>query len=232
MEKKNFSLAIAVVAASFVLGIFFYVSRPTNDTIRVTGLATKPFESDIIKWRLTIARNVGLNDISAGYEKLSDDLKALRGHFKKGNIPDSSVTLQPAVAMGNYGQGGIVGYNLTQSLYIISSDITTIEEMATNPAKFFSSGVLVQSSQLEYYSSHLSELKYELLAEATRDAQRRAEEIAKTANVTLKNIVSARAGVFQIREPYSTEVNDYGVYNSSTRKKEISVTMNAEYAIQ
>lgn len=232
MENKNLLLSISIVLASLVLGIFFYASRPTSQTIRVVGLATKSFDSDIVKWQLTIGRNVGLNDISAGYEKIAADLQALRAHFKKSNILDSSITIQPVVVIGNYGQSGITGYNLTQSLFIVSNDISTIEEMATNPVRFFSTGVLIQSSQLEYYSSRLAELKYELLAEATRDAQRRAEEIAKTANVSIQNIVSARAGVFQIREPYSTEVNDYGVYNSSTRKKEISVTMNAEYAIR
>ncbi|WP_232502671.1 hypothetical protein [Candidatus Cloacimonas acidaminovorans] len=42
----------------------------------------------------------------------------------------------------------------------------------------------------------------------------------------------ARAGVFQITEPYSTEVSDYGIYNTSTRSKSISVTLTAIFKLK
>ena len=43
--------------------------------------------------------------------------------------------------------------------------------------------------------------------------------------------MAARAGVFQITEPYSTEVSDYGVHNTSTRVKEITVTVHATFLL-
>ena len=42
----------------------------------------------------------------------------------------------------------------------------------------------------------------------------------------------SQAGVFQIIEPYSTEVESYGMYNTASRKKEIKVTVHATYLIQ
>ena len=42
---------------------------------------------------------------------------------------------------------------------------------------------------------------------------------------------TARAGVFQITEPYSTEVSGMGMYNTSTRRKEITVTVHASFAL-
>jgi hypothetical protein len=38
--------------------------------------------------------------------------------------------------------------------------------------------------------------------------------------------------VFQITEPYSTEVSSLGIYDTSTRKKQISVTASAVFAIK
>jgi hypothetical protein len=37
--------------------------------------------------------------------------------------------------------------------------------------------------------------------------------------------------VFQITEPFSTEVTDYGVHSTSTRSKEITVTVHATFSV-
>src|SRR5690606_32121047 len=63
------------------------------------------------------------------------------------------------------------------------------------------------------------------------DAQRRAEEIAGSAGSRVGDVISARAGVFQITEPYSTEVSGMGMYSTSTRRKEITVTVHGDFAL-
>jgi len=65
-----------------------------------------------------------------------------------------------------------------------------------------------------------------------KDAVARAHEIAGSGNTKLGKLREARAGVFQITEPYSTEVSDYGIYNTSTRSKSISVTLTAIFKLQ
>jgi hypothetical protein len=75
-------------------------------------------------------------------------------------------------------------------------------------------------------------LKHSLLGAATSDAQRRAAEIAKSTAASVGDILTARAGVFQITEPYSTEVSGMGMYNTSTRRKEITVTVRADFVLR
>jgi hypothetical protein len=48
----------------------------------------------------------------------------------------------------------------------------------------------------------------------------------------LGKLREARAGVFQITEPYSTEVSDYGIYNTGTKQKSISVTLTAYFNLK
>ena len=62
--------------------------------------------------------------------------------------------------------------------------------------------------------------------------QKGAEEIAKSTGDRIVHIVSARAGVFQITEPYSTEVADYGIYNTMTKKKDITVTVSTVFGLR
>jgi hypothetical protein len=71
-----------------------------------------------------------------------------------------------------------------------------------------------------------------LLSEATKDALKRAEEIAKNSGAELGPVSSLRAGVFQINEPFSNEVSDYGMYNTQAKIKDITVTVRAAFKIK
>ena len=130
-----------------------------------------------------------------------------------------------------YGPDGVRDYQVNQSLFLVSDDLTSVERLALDPAGLLGEGVLLQSSQLEYFYSGLAAVKRSLLARATEDARMRAEEIASATNESIGGIVSARAGVFQITEPYSTETAGYGVYNTSSREKQIRVTLHAVFRL-
>ena len=92
--------------------------------------------------------------------------------------------------------------------------------------------IAVDQSTLEYYYSDIARLKHSLLGAATRDAQLRATEIARSTDASVGDILAARAGVFQITEPFSTEVSGMGMYNTSTRRKEITVTVHAAFSLK
>ncbi len=129
-------------------------------------------------------------------------------------------------------QGAVTGYNITQNFYLISKEMKKVEDLALNPGIFTDRGLMVQYSNLEYYNSQLDQVKRNLLAKATLDAKRRAAEIAKGTGDKIGKIQSARVGVFQITEPYSTEVSDYGVHNTSTKDKEITVTVHVVFGMK
>ena len=77
----------------------------------------------------------------------------------------------------------------------------------------------------------MPDLKKELIGAATKDALARAKEVTSSAKTRLGKLKTARSGVFQITEPYSTDVSDYGFYNTSTKAKSISVTVTAEFEL-
>lgn len=226
-------LSVSVVVAALVFGIFFYNARSSDDTINVVGMATKRFDSDIVKWRITIGRNTGLNDISNGYWLIQNDLQFLKKLFTEKGLQEKELTIQPINTLSNYSrEGQISGYNLQQGVFVITSNIAAVEDIALNPTSLIDKGIILQNSNLEYFYSKLSDIKLELLAEATKDAQKRAFEIARNSNVHLGNVTSLRVGVFQITEPFSTEVSDYGMYNTQTKQKDITVTVRAAFKIQ
>lgn len=226
-------LAVGVILAALVFGVFFARARAPRDTVQVTGAATRPFQADILKWRLVLARPVGAGELASGYAALARDLASVRSRLEGSGIAFEDIGVQPVNAYPSFDQfGNRVGYNLNQSFYVISRDVERLEGLALNPGEMIEGGVVLESSQLEYFYSKLDSLKHDLLASATADARKRAEEIAGGTGLGIKSIVSARAGVFQITEPFSTEVSDFGVHNTATKKKEITVTVHATFEME
>ena len=232
-SRGHLILGTSLVLAATVFGIFFYQSRIEEKTVRVVGAATTRFTSDVVKWRLELSRNVGVEAVRQGYLQVGKDVDELLSVLRTKGVHDNEINIQPATAQPRYRQyGEMTGYIVQQSLFIVSTDMDRIESLALNPGAILSKGVILQSTHLEYLSSKLSDIKRELFARATADAQIRAGEIAGTAGLSITTMESARAGVFQITEPYSNEVTDYGVYNTATREKDITVTVSATFIMK
>lgn len=225
-------LGVSLIVSSAVFGVFFYRSRLPQKTVRVVGAATQRFESDVVKWRVTLNRNTGLGDVKSGYDLINHDCQTFVSLMTANGIAEKDISVQPINTNQMMNQNGPTGYNIQQSIYLVSRDIPTVERLALNPGALSDRGIILQSSSLEYYFSKLPDIKKEMLAAATRDAQSRAVEIAKSTGDKIDKIESARVGVFQITEPYSTEVADYGVYNTSTRIKDITVTVNVVFTLR
>ena len=71
-----------------------------------------------------------------------------------------------------------------------------------------------------------------MLREATKDAKRRAEEIASSSGNQIGAIRSARMGVFQITPANSYDISDYGVNDTSSLEKKVNAVVKAEYTIR
>jgi hypothetical protein len=226
-------LAGGLMLAALIFGAFFYNARAPQQTVRVVGSATRGFDSDIVKWRLTLSRQVGDASIREGYASLRDDVTHFRTVLRARGLPDSAVVAQPPTAQPLWGREGVrTGYTLQQPLYVISDRLADLEPLALDPVAMLRDGAALEMSQLEYFYTDIARLKHELLSEATRDARARAAQIAEASEAEVGSIISARAGVFQITEPYSTEVSGFGMHSTNTRKKEITVTMHADFLLR
>ena len=94
------------------------------------------------------------------------------------------------------------------------------------------SGVQIQSQSPYYFYSKLSDLKIDMIAEATEDAKLRASKIASSSGSLLGNLLNAKMGVFQIIATNSTENYSWGgTHNKTSKHKTATVTMKLSYDI-
>ena len=225
-------LGLSIIVASIIFGFFFYQSRITRDYVEVVGAATERFESDIVKWNITFEEYTGLENVGDGYRKIQDKRDRLLKILSGQGIPEEGININPISTQKRWEDGKIVGYTLQQSLFVISEVIEKVENLALNPDELLENGIFFQVSSLEYFYSKIDLLKKDLLAMATKNARERAEKILQDSHYRPGRMISAKAGVFQIIEPYETEVQSYGMYNTSSRKKDIKVTVHAQFLIQ
>ncbi|HER24102.1 MAG TPA: DUF541 domain-containing protein [Candidatus Atribacteria bacterium] len=225
-------LGLSIIIAAIIFGFFFYQSRVTRDYVDVLGAAAERFESDIVKWNITIEENTNLSNVGEGYRIIQDKRDRFVKILSSQGIPEEGININPIYTQNRWEDGKIVGYTLRQSLFIISEVIEKIENLALNPNELLENNIFFQSSSLEYFYSKIDLLKKDLLTKATQNARERAEKILQDSPYHPGRMISAKAGVFQIIEPYSTEVESYGMYNTSSRKKDITVTVHAQFLIQ
>ncbi len=232
MDKKaSLILAVGFIISAFILGNYF-VSARNEQSIRVVGQGVKSVTSDLAKWNITINRTTNVAYKSEGPSWLQEDLLKIKKYLASNGIEEKDILVEPVSSYANYGNNGVTGYSFSQRIEVKSDDIEKIEKMALDNKALAKQDIYLEYSNLEYFVSNLAELKAEMLALATADAKARAEEIAKSSGNKICGLLSAKTGVFQIRKPLSMDISDYGIYNTSSKEKEIAVTVNATFKIK
>ncbi len=104
-------------------------------------------------------------------------------------------------------------------------------DVAESSAQLLAQGIPLSAQPLQYVYTKLASLRPKLLEEATKDAQRRGEVLVGATGGTLGGLRGVNVGVFQVTSPNSTEVSDYGVYDTSTLQKDVTAVVNVTFAL-
>jgi len=208
------------------------------ETIVVTGLAEKDFNSDLIVWNGSYSRKS--LELKEAYSQLKIDEGAIKSYLNKKGISNAEMTFS-SVAINkefaasidengrNIGQR-FSGYNLIQTVQVQSTDVDKVDKISREATELIQSGIEFTSSAPLYYNTKLNEVKMELLGKASSDAKERAETIAKNAGSSLGKLKKATMGVFQITGKNSNEDYSYGgAFNTSSRQKTGSITIKMEF---
>jgi len=90
----------------------------------------------------------------------------------------------------------------------------------------------VHSEAPLYIYTKLAELKIQMLAEASKDAHTRAEQIAAQAKSRLTSLLTARMGVMQINPANSTEVSAEGNNDKTSLEKDVLAVVTAAFGVE
>jgi len=230
--------AAAVVVAAFILGSAYQNRYHHSDVISVTGLGSKDFTSDLIVWSGSFHKKS--IDLKQAYSELDAARETIKSYMVSNGVPAdqlifSAIDIEQQFDNRYDDSGNLVasiftGYRLQQSVQVESSEVDKVEEISRRVTELINSGIEFYSNSPNYYYTKLAELKIEMIAEATKDAQIRAAKIAENAGGSLGDLKKADMGVFQIVGQNSSE--DYswgGSFNTTSKNKTANITVNLEY---
>ncbi len=232
-----FVIALAIVIAAAIASGAVRAVKRASDTISVTGSARMRVSSDFITWRGTINENAPT--LQKATEQLQNHRGQIQSYFKEKELPDDIVSFMTPYnyTTQEYNDKGmptgkILGYQVNQEFVVRSDDIDLVTKVAEAAESLMLKGIPVQLYSPEYYYNNIEEARIGLMEEATRDALKRAEKIASAANGKIGSIRNAKMGVIQVVPPNSTMVSDYGMYDTSTREKDIVAVVRVTFGVK
>lgn len=229
-------LAGSIITASIV-GVNGIVKIKSNRTsLVVTGSAKQQITSDLIVWSGYF--NTQSPILTDAYAKLETSRTKVKKYLLKQGISEdqlvfSSITTSPYYIYNENGMSTnqIDYYDLSQTVTIRSGEIDKVTDISRNATELLNDGVQFQSYEPQYMYTKLADLKVTMLAEATKDAKKRAEMIAENAGSKLGGLTYADMGVMQITPLYSNEISDYGISDTSSLEKEITAVVHCTFEI-
>lgn len=230
-------LAAGLALASMILA-HAWTRIAESQVVNVTGSAHKNVQSDLVLWHASIT--VQAPTLLAAQESLRADASRLGVFLHSHGFDDyrfAPPQIQELLARRHHKEDDTtesvrVGYQLTQSISVRSPEIERLPQLVGNSGELIQQGVNISSDGLSYIYTKAGDAKVEMMAEATRDARSRAEQIATQGGRHVKELRSAHMGVVQINPMYSGATSAEGNNDTSTAEKTITATVSATFALQ
>jgi len=233
-------LAGLFLASGLVLSAFLitraWMRIAESQAIVVTGSARKDVRADFVIWRGSVTTEAGT--LVAAQRALRADLDRVIAFSQANQITNqlvSPINIQEVRSTEKLPDGTVqqktVGYRLTQTVEIHSSDVDRIAQLDRDSSKLVEQGILFTPAPLEFIYTHAGEAKVEMLAEATRDARARAEQIAVQGGRAIHQLRSAKMGVFQITPIHSIQTSAEGMNDTTTLDKTIRAVVTASFSM-
>lgn len=230
------ALAIGLIISSLILGWSYKNSKKGDEAITVTGSAKKRITSDLVLWSAGVSSQAP--QLADSYKQLSNDIPKIKQYLLSKGIPEdqmtvssiSTTTIKRKDSEGNE-TSEITGYLLSQQIEVRSTDVQKIAAVSREATELINQGILIESAAPKYYYTKIGDLKIEMLGEAAKDAKERAEKIASSTGNSIGSVKSAKMGVLQITAADSTDVSDYGVFDTTTVEKDMTAVVNVSFAV-
>lgn len=210
-----------------------------NNSIQVTGAARRNVRFDLVVWRANFS--VEAPTLLEAQKRLQADLDRVAVFLREHEVTDlaaAPVAIRELSAKHRL-EGDDesvatvrVGYRLTQGLEMRSADVERLPRLAANCGPLLEQGVAFVSEGFEFIYTKAGEAKVEMMAEATRDARARAEQIAAQGGRRIDGLRNAKVGVVQINPLHSSATSWEGNNDTTSLEKTIIATVSASFALR
>jgi uncharacterized protein len=201
-------------------------------SIAVTGSAKKQIQSDLMIWHG--GYSVEARSLTDAHHALKDDARKVKQFLSSHGITNYSTSTIQIQELKTKEEQGTSGnrYRLTQTLEVQSTNADAVKQLDTDCSQLVEQGVVFTSSGIQYLYTKAAEAKIEMLAEATKDAHARAEQIAKQGGRQIDSLRSAKMGVFQITPQFENGTSWEGQNDTGSFDKTLTAVVSATFSMK
>lgn len=216
--------AIGIMGGGWFAGSGLVRMKDAERAVTVRGLAERDVRADLATW--TVTYSTSADSLAAAQAEADADTAAVRAYFQGIGFPASALT--PAgVSVSSYNNNGLMTYTVQQRMQFRSTDIARAQTAVARQFDLVRRGVsLAEGSSMSYSFTKLNDIKPAMIAQATQDARRSAEQFARDSGSAVGDIRSATQGYFEITARDGAS-EGYGV--SDTPDKRVRVVTTVEY---
>ena len=234
--RGTFLLALGIAIAGWFVGEGFFKGRAADRFVTVKGVSERDVTSDVALWPL---RFVSTNDdLKQAQAAIKQSHQQVLTFLERHGIDAKAAEVQKLevndLLANPYRSGPAQSrYIITETLMVRTDEPETVQKASQAVGELVDEGVVLSSTGgpaigPTFLFTRLSELKPEMIAEATAEARRAAEQFAKDSGSEIGAIRRANQGVFVIlardRAP--------GIMEGSQLHKTVRVVATIEYYLK
>ena len=200
-------LALAVFAGSYTISEGISSPKSFQRTVTVRGLSEKEFDADMAVWPITFT--VSGNDLSAIRKEIQIKTEIIGAFLKEHSITSEEITIkEPTITDTSINpyldqKQQRDKYYAKSVMFVRSKNIQAVGKVLVDSINLMDNGIALSNeydSQIQYLFTALNEIKPEMIAEATRNARKAAEQFAHDSGSTVGKIQHASQGLFSIED--------------------------------
>jgi hypothetical protein len=234
--------AVVSFATSAVIASRAYVARgdqevKADQTISVKGSTRRRIRSDQAVWHISVGGEH--RELKEAFAILDAGVARVKDFLGEQGFKETEVSLEAINTIEYYARDAkgnetreITAYHLSRGFNVTTRDILRVANAAAAVTQLIQEGMLVVSGEPGYYYSGLASLKLDLMTDAAADARTRADRIAASTGCRVAEVRSARMGVLQVTQPFSTETSDEGAFDTSTIEKDVQAVVAVNFRIE
>lgn len=203
------TLALGIVLGGYLIGNALYKIRAAERYVTVKGLAERNVPADLAIWPITFKETE--NDLSELQRKLDTNQNRVRRFLINSGFKETEMSESPPQITDFHAQTYYQGdkkpkfrYMAQTTITLRSNNVTAVKQAMKQSGELVKNGVVLIAGSYgrstEFLFTSLNKIKPEMIAQATQNARKAAEQFAKDSGSIVGTIRKARQGLFSISD--------------------------------
>lgn len=205
--KESVIIALSIVVLAFCIkgGIQSYVDK--GRIVSVKGLSEVEVPANKVIWPI-VFKEVG-NNLPVLYNSINSTTAKIIAYLKSNGITESEISVNAPEVIDMQAERYTSNdkpyrYNVKSVITVTSEQVDNVRKLIASQGELLKDGVAIVGGDYEnriiYEYTLLNDLKPQMIAEATRNARKAAEQFANDSDSRLGKIVWASQGQFSITD--------------------------------